>query len=260
MTAKKLISAPLSILVALSLSACSTFSPKVVNEDVVQQEKLATAGWRSKAEDLQKTVLELRSENTRLTRTVQSLKRDQQKAQSVRASIEKEAEEKAALEAAKAERLEVLVVPPPPKNPESIIVAEAEAAPLSPSAVPVESTPRLVEPSFAAVEAVFENEAGTSIETTSVLFGVHLASYRKTAEAITGWKNLQRDNPNLLGLLEPRVEKVTIEGRGEFFRLIAGGFSSQAKAIDLCFTLKKKKLYCASTNFKGKRLEIPAAG
>lgn len=248
---------------ALLLSACSTlpdFGRKSANNEADSAAQTAVADLQAQAAGLQQTINELRSENARLTRAVQSLRRSERKAQEERASLEKQAEQQAALDAEKELRKEILVVPAPPKDPEAIIVAEAEAAPLSPNAVPVESTPRLVEPSFAAVEAVFENEAGVNIETTSVLFGVHLASYRKTDEAITGWRNLQRENPNLLGLLEPRVEQVTIQDRGQFFRLIAGGFSSEEKAVELCQTLKKKKLYCAATNFDGVRLEIPAAG
>lgn len=261
MTAKLLLLASATLL----LSACSTISDLGLissNDEANQEAQSAVTEMQAQSAELQQTITELRSENARLTRTVQTLQRSQQRAKAVRATLEKQAQEQAALAAEKEQKKEILVVPPPPKDPDTIIVAkaEAEAAPLSPSAVPVESTPRLVEPTFAAVGAVFENEAGTNIETTSILFGVHLASYRKTSEVIAGWKNLQRDNPNLLGLLEPRVEQVTIKDRGQFYRLIAGGFSSEEKAVELCQTLKKKKLYCAATDFNGKRLEISAAG
>ena len=244
---------------ALILNGCSTTLFSKADESLVEDQRAIVANLESQTAGLQSTIAELRSENTRLKRNLETLRRSKAAAEQTVASFEKQAvvdAEQAALEAQN--RKPVLVVPPPPKDPESIIVAEA--TPLSASAVPVESTPRLVEPSFAAVEAVFENEAGTAIETTSVLFGVHLASYRNTARATTEWRNLQRDNPDLLGLLEPRVKQVDIKERGRFYRLIAGGFSTKEKAEALCATLKRKKTYCVPTGFEGERLDIPAAG
>ncbi len=246
----------LVVLAAMSLGACSTLSSGQSNQVVTQQAE-ALADQQQRVREMQFVITELRTENARLSRTIQSLEQSQQVAEKKAASLQPQAEQKA-IEQAQNSEPQVLVVPPPPKSPQTIIVADAE--PLTSEAVTVERTPRLVEPSFTAVGAVFENEAGPNIQTSSVLFGVHLASYRKTAEAITGWRKLQRNNPDLLGLLEPRIEKVTIEGRGEFIRLIAGGFSSKDKALSLCETLKKKKTYCASTNFNGERLEIPSAG
>ncbi len=136
-----------------------------------------------------------------------------------------------------------------------VAAADADRALADAPAKPVEPSPRLVQPSFASQEeAVFENEAGGAIKTASVLFGVHLASYRAVEEARTGWGNLQREFPDELGLLEPRLEPVSIEGRGDFLRLIGGGFSSQEKAAALCANLRGKGVYCAVTGFEGERL------
>ncbi|HXI86559.1 MAG TPA: SPOR domain-containing protein, partial [Parvularculaceae bacterium] len=124
---------------------------------------------------------------------------------------------------------------------------------------PVDSAPRLVQPSFASdTDTVFENEApdNVGIKTTSVLYGVHLASYRRIADAEAGWRKLQRENPDELGLLEPRIEWITIDGRGEFVRLIGGGFSSRDKAEQLCLRLRAKKVYCAVRDFDGQRLSM----
>lgn len=240
-----------------ALSACATFSNEP--NPLIEEQKQTIAAQQNQAQDLQFVIAELRSENARLSRTIKSLKRSRQAAVEKTETLEKQAEVIAAEKTAEAERRKILVVPAPPKNPNAIILAERDALPLTSSAVPVESNPRLVEPSFTAGSAVFENEADTAIETSSVLYGVHLASYRKTSEAIAGWRKLQHTNPDLLGLLEPRVESVTIVGRGEFIRLIAGGFSSQEKALSLCETLKSKNSYCAMTNFSGERLDIPGA-
>ena len=204
---------------------------------------------------MERVVAELRSENVRLKRSVDSLKLAQAKAKQAADA------EDAAVEDIQEAAPVALIIPPPPKDPESIIVTAAEATPLSSEEVPVESTPRLVEPSFASVESVFENEANNAaIPTTSILYGVHLTSYRKEEELIAGWRVLQRENPDQLGLLEPRVERVTFEDRGEFLRLIAGGFSSKEKAIALCDRLKRRNVYCAVTDFTGDRVEISPSG
>lgn len=142
-------------------------------------------------------------------------------------------------------------------RPETVIAdADADKALASAPAKPVEAAPRLVQPTFASQETVFENEASDGIKTTSVLFGVHLASYRHAEEARAGWVKLQRDYPDELGLLEPRLEKVDIEGRGVFLRLIGGGFASEEKASALCATLKAHGAYCAVAGFEGERLSF----
>ena len=89
-----------------------------------------------------------------------------------------------------------------------------------------------------------------------MLYGVHLASYRHVEDARAGWRKLQRENPDELGLLEPRIEEITIKGRGQFVRLIGGGFSTRDKAEQLCSRLRAKRLYCAVMDFEGQRLSM----
>jgi len=234
---------------ALFNTACATFVSEP--DPTIEAQNQSILENKAETVKLQNVIAELRSENIRLKRSVQQLKLERdQKAKSALA--------KANAEAAKSQKddLALITIPAPPKNPDNIIVAEGDAKPLTSVAVPVENTPRLIEPSFASVESVFENEAAdNNFQTTSVLFGVHLTSYRNQAEVIAGWRILQRENPDHLGLLEPRVESVSFEGRGEFLRLIAGGFSSREKAEDLCVKLKKRNVYCAVSNFNGDRIE-----
>jgi hypothetical protein len=146
----------------------------------------------------------------------------------------------------------------PEIKPESVVAAaDAGQALASAPAKPVEAAPRLVQPTFASDEEIFENEAGDAIETASVLFGVHLASYRHEAEARAGWGKLQQDFPDELGLLEPRLERVVIEGRGAFLRLVGGGFANEEKASALCARLRAKSAYCAVAGFAGEKLARP---
>ncbi len=136
------------------------------------------------------------------------------------------------------------------------VVEAADGSAIASGAAPVAPAPRMVQPTFASTDAVFENEADSDIETASVLFGVHLASYRKDAEARDGWRKLQRQNPDELGLLEPRIERVRLKDKGVFLRLIGGGFSSQEKAAALCASLQQKGLFCSVSGFNGKRLSL----
>ncbi len=71
---------------------------------------------------------------------------------------------------------------------------------------------------------------------------------------------LQRENPDELGLLEPRIEQITVPERGKFLRLIGGGFSSEEKAAALCASLKQKGLFCSVTGFNGDRLPLAKSG
>ena len=151
-------------------------------------------------------------------------------------------------------------VPPPNAplvKPEAVVAAPEAGRALAGSPAPVDSSPRLVQPSFASLEeTVFENEAAGDIQMSSVMYGAHLASYRHEAEARTGWRKLQRENPDELGLLEPRVEKVSLDDRGDFMRLIGGGFTTQDKAAALCVRLKARGVYCAVSGFTGQRLSL----
>lgn len=150
---------------------------------------------------------------------------------------------------------------PTPAREEKAPAGEAVVAVATPATLPeapavVDATPRLVQPTFASTSAEFENEARSDMKMTSVLWGVHLASYKKEDEASAGWRKLQRDNPDELGLLEPRIERITIEGKGEYLRLVGGGFSAQAKARKLCDALSSKGLFCRVASFGGERLSL----
>lgn len=229
--------------IAASLSACETFGGK--EEAAVTTALADDLAWSfARTAELEAQVARLETENTRLTRRIAQLE------------TEKPAEAKSA-EA----RVDVPTPAPtpsaPPIKPETVVAAPEAGRALAGSPAPVDSSPRLVQPSFASVEeTVFENEAAGDIQMSSVLYGVHLASYRQEAEARIGWRKLQRENPDELGLLEPRVEKVSLDERGEFMRLIGGGFTTQDKATALCARLKARGVYCAVSSFNGQRLSL----
>ncbi len=239
----------LGALLVLGLSsACASFpgggdkaAPQAVEETEAAKTQLAS---------LEAEVARLKSQNARLANDLLAMKRER--------------DQLALDDAAEAEQLAENTLPPKPEyigdDPApkpNAVVDEAARPALAKTDVPVERSPRLVQPTFASNETVFENEAeGGDIHTESVLFGVHLASYRHMEEARSGWRQLQRENPDELGLLEPRVEGVSVSGKGDFLRLVGGGFASRDKAEALCGQLKEKGLFCSVTSFEGERLSL----
>lgn len=245
---------PLGILLALSLpAACATFPGQTSALEAANED----AQIRVAALEIEND--RLRSENARMAETLTTLQRENAKmraagqAAAQQNSAEGEGEQKTA-DAGLRDR-QTLSVPASKTNPDAV-VDEPEGSALANGDVPVASSPRLVQSTFASNDAVFENEADGEIPTESVLYGVHLASYRKLEEAREGWSKLQRQNPDELGLLEPRVETVTIPDKGVFVRLIGGGFSSEEKAAALCARLRPKDVYCAVSSFSGQRLSL----
>lgn len=152
-----------------------------------------------------------------------------------------------------------MAIPPAPTPAAPVISAPDPGLDLPRDQAPVEAAPRLVQPTFASAETVFENEANAEeLSLASILWGVHLDSYSRETFAKDGWRRLQRTFPDELGLLEPRTETVEIEGRGEIFRLIGGGFASEDTAKALCKALTAKSQYCRVVTFTGKRLSLAA--
>ena len=232
------------------LSACASLpggnsSSKAANADAMK-------AARSRVASLEAEVTTLKSENDKLEKQLLAAKRERDHlATQIKAADSGDTE----IAEAEAPEMRPITVPSPQLRNQAV-VDDTNARGLAQTDVPIENSPRLVQPAFASNEMVFENEAGGEIQTASVLFGVHLASYRLSDEAREGWRQLQRENPDELGLLEPRTEPVTIPDKGMFLRLIGGGFSSNEKAQALCANLKQKGLFCSVVSFQGQRLSL----
>jgi len=230
------------------MSACASFPG---GREAAEQSPEDTDILTVQVASLEAEVARLKSQNARLANDLLAIQRERDRL-ALNGAEELQA-------AADAESLppkpEYYVDDPSPKP--NAVVDDAASPALAKTDVPVETAPRLVQPTFASNETVFENEAeGGDIHTESVLFGVHLASYRKLDEARAGWRQLQRDNPEELGLLEPRVEGVRVEGKGDFLRLIGGGFAARDKAEALCGQLKARGMFCSVASFEGQRLSL----
>ncbi|HBS35149.1 MAG TPA: hypothetical protein DEA50_08755 [Parvularcula sp.] len=211
----------------------------------------------------------VKAERAGLQAKVEQLKAENARLESQLADVSKKAAKTAAAESGPGlppapqpadQRLTALELAEKPLStaPAAPVVAAPNADERLPAApVPVDEQPRLVQPRFASTDKNFENEAANpEIKMTSVLWGVHLASYRRMEEASAGWAKLQRDNPDQLGLLEPRIERVDVEGKGAYLRLVGGGFSSREKAKALCDELAAKGVFCRVANFGGERLSM----
>ena len=240
------------------LGACSTLSELSSNQSS-NESVLALNTAELKVSKLEQENAQLRKENAQLANQILAMAQKERKvsaAEKAATNAEEELAEESELKDPPAMQT-ALVAPPEAAD---VVVDEAEAPELRGADVVSEEAPRLVQPTFASSELVFENEAIGEIPTSSVLFGVHLASYRKIDEAQEGWRKLQRENPDELGLLEPRIEKVDLPKKGLFLRLIGGGFSNKSRAAALCGSLKEKGLFCSVSGFEGDRLPPPDAG
>lgn len=237
----------------LMLSACASFPGGGRSSIEAKDEELNAVHARVAA--LETEVAQLKEENAELAKKAQAAQRERDQ---LAAEVESDEQADAIELAESPPSLTVTARNPQPRA--GAVVDEAKARALAQAGVPIETAPRLVQPTFASNEMVFENEADGEIQTTSILFGVHLASYRHAEEAREGWRKLQRENPDELGLLEPRIETIAIPDKGEFLRLIGGGFSSNEKAQALCANLKQKGHFCSVVSFQGQRLSLAESG
>ncbi len=234
-------------------AACSTFSGEKA-DGAASNDPYSNV----RTIELQTKLARLQTENARLANRVLELQRENESLR--RAGEAEEAEAEAALEEDVAAPAETAVALRDSGAAPKPVVDNPEAPEMAKSEVPVESAPRFTQPTFASTDAVFENEAETAAAAPTALFGVHLASYRKAREARDGWRKLQRENPDELGLLEPRVDAVEVPEKGLFLRLIGGGLSSREKAEALCSNLKTKGLFCSVSEFSGERLSLTETG
>lgn len=89
---------------------------------------------------------------------------------------------------------------------------------------------------------------------TSLLYGVHIASYRSLDHAGQGWATMLGAMPDILTGLEPRVEEADLGERGIYLRLKAGPFLSPDEAQTACRSLTERAIYCQVMPFTGRPL------
>ncbi|MCR9219831.1 MAG: SPOR domain-containing protein [Alphaproteobacteria bacterium] len=114
----------------------------------------------------------------------------------------------------------------------------AEAAPAP--AANGRTAPSQPEASAAPTGGMTEQQAAASGAAA-----LHLASYKQSANAERGWRQLSGANADLLGGARPIVRQVDVPGKGMFYRLYAGPIASMEDARALCRALKARNVYCA---------------
>ena len=75
-------------------------------------------------------------------------------------------------------------------------------------------------------------------------FRIQLAAYRSAEVAAKRWRTIKVKHEDLLGRLNPIIQKADLGKKGLYFRLQAGPLPSRASAKSLCAALKKRKVSC----------------
>jgi hypothetical protein len=136
----------------------------------------------------------------------------------------------------------------------SLVDAVAGAAPGpiqdAPPAARIATMEPAPEPAPAQVTA-----AAPSFQARSVLYALHLASYRNESSAAAGWRIIAAEAPETLVNLRPRVETVDLgPERGVYLRLKAGPIDSRAEAAARCAALVEAGHYCQAVDFEGREI------
>ncbi|WP_158272156.1 SPOR domain-containing protein [Marinicauda salina] len=87
----------------------------------------------------------------------------------------------------------------------------------------------------------------------SLLYAIHLASYRGVETLEAGWSQLRAAHPELAEL-RPRMARVDLGERGVFLRLKAGPFDTAEAAQAACRRIGASEDWCATADFTGEPL------
>jgi hypothetical protein len=82
------------------------------------------------------------------------------------------------------------------------------------------------------------------------MHAIQLGSMTDKSSIKTTWVALTKVHSNLLSGLTPVYEEAVLRGK-TFYRLKAGGFETEAQAIQLCNKLELLNVSCFSSNYKG---------
>ena len=100
-----------------------------------------------------------------------------------------------------------------------------------------------------------EQNSQVAMATPSDAFGMHIASYKKISQAKTAWEQYRQAYPFMLKDMKPVVAKVNFnDGRGDFYRLIAGPKMKKSEANDDCKIIKVNSGYCSVVSYDGTSL------
>lgn len=75
-------------------------------------------------------------------------------------------------------------------------------------------------------------------------FRIQLAAYRSSEVAARQWRGFRAKHKDLLGTLNPVIQRADLGKKGLYFRLQAGPLESRKAAEALCARLKQRKVSC----------------
>ena len=73
---------------------------------------------------------------------------------------------------------------------------------------------------------------------------VHLASFKQRPNAERKWRTLRQAHRDLLNNLSSLIETADVKGKGRFHRVYVGPMVDMVAALNLCKSLKSRKVYC----------------
>jgi len=141
------------------------------------------------------------------------------------------------------DRVEHLVVPEDPVLPRR--APPAEDHPADKAALPAAEAPaeKATPPGLAPVKG---GEDAAPVQSAQYMgpFRVQLAAYRTPEAAAEQWRKISSKQSDLLGKLNPVIQRADLGGKGIFYRLQAGPLKSRNSAAALCEKLKQRKVSC----------------
>ncbi len=130
---------------------------------------------------------------------------------------------------------------PPPEEPLPPPEPEASAPPAAPPVTPPAEAEPAPRPVAVAPSTGMPPAQALAVKT----YMLQLAAFRSASQAGIAWRRLHKANSDVLGGLEPKVERVDLgPGKGVFFRLRAGSLGDEATAKALCARLKARRVDC----------------
>lgn len=139
-------------------------------------------------------------------------------------------------------------MPAPPKAP-PFNAAEApkevkQLAATPPKAPPVEA-PAKAKKLAPKPKAAAQKKTTVAKRSPSGSYRVQMSSLRSQAAVQKSWVALRKRHSDLLGRLALSIEPVTLKGgKGTYYRMQAGPFTSRNRASALCASLKRRKQSC----------------
>ncbi len=142
---------------------------------------------------------------------------------------------------------------PRPSAPAAAAPAPSGSSPALPAApVPVPAAPLLAAPAQtpktvpAPQKAAVQTPSPTPTpgRTEPAATRIQLGSLKNEAAARAEWERLKRADPQLLGPLSAVFPRISLAGKGVFYRIEAGPFASPSQALRVCGELKRRAIGC----------------